>query len=220
MKPQTVVEGPGVEALPAAVDRGMAAVRAIGDGRARCPGPSHLVSRPQSWCGCRVRSPFGSQEAGGFPGPSGVLTDCGLLRFRRRPGDVHGPGHQIACRTFQYRGLVPQHMAAKDRFEARRQYRGRHGLQFSAEVTSLRHVLSGGSLPGHPGRGSRPGRHGRDAASQGEGDAAGERAHRLFSIGGSVAHFSQRQTFRPGDMTEIEADGIGKMTTPVVAGSP
>ena len=39
-----------------------------------------------------------------------------------------------------------------------------------------------------------------------------------FSIGASVAHFSQRQTFRPGDMTEMGADGIEKMTTPVVAG--
>ena len=101
-------------------------------------GRPHLVFRPRSRGGCRIRSHGGSQWPDGFPDPSGVSMGCGLLRFSGQLSDERGPGHQIECGIFQYWDVGGRHMAPKHHFGARGQCLGRHVQQLSG-VDSGRH---------------------------------------------------------------------------------
>jgi len=95
-----------------------------------CP---HLVSRPRSRRGRRLRSHGGSQWPDGLPEVPGVSMDRQLLELGWRPRNECGLGHQIECGIFRYSDLGTRHLAREHQFSARRQCRGRHGQQLRAQ---------------------------------------------------------------------------------------
>ena len=119
---------------------------------------AHLVSRPQSRGGLPSRVSRRVAVARRISRAIGQLDGLGIAPVHGLLSDEYGQGHQIECGIFQCRDLGRRHRAARDHFEARKQYRGRLGQQFSAGVYR-REWNEPGPLPATRPARSRPPAH-------------------------------------------------------------